>query len=233
MLSNWRNPPRPVEKSSEQGSRITGDTGKSVDGERDSAGSVVARKRSNVRGAKRPAGCNGSNKTGGKGEMTKAPISLRDLRRNLYVKAKAEPRLAHLETEPAAPSPYPLRRAGRRTCRRRLLWVAASPRSSCPSAFSAASFVAGSPMNSSSSSSRTSYSSISATPAASFKRPYQNCPRGEVSRRSMRRGRGSHDKVLSFFRTNAQIGSKPGSMSTLLCYHQLTDALAESRTLRE
>jgi hypothetical protein len=31
-----------------------GNTGKSVDGERDSAGSVVARKRSNVRGAKRP-----------------------------------------------------------------------------------------------------------------------------------------------------------------------------------
>jgi hypothetical protein len=54
MLSNWRSPPRPVEKLAEQGSRITGDTGKSVDGERDSAGSVVARKRSNVRGAKRP-----------------------------------------------------------------------------------------------------------------------------------------------------------------------------------
>src|SRR5450631_2510593 len=43
MLSNWRNPPRPVEKSAEQGSRITGDTGKSADGERDSAGSVVAK----------------------------------------------------------------------------------------------------------------------------------------------------------------------------------------------
>src|SRR5271168_2996147 len=38
-----------------------------------------------------PAVCNGSNKTGGKGEMTKAPISLQDLRRSLYVKAKAEP----------------------------------------------------------------------------------------------------------------------------------------------
>ena len=36
------------------GSRITGDTGKSVEGERDSAGSVVARNRSNVRGAKGP-----------------------------------------------------------------------------------------------------------------------------------------------------------------------------------
>jgi len=44
----------PVEKSAEQGNRITGNTGKSVDGERDSAGSVVARKRSKVRGAKRP-----------------------------------------------------------------------------------------------------------------------------------------------------------------------------------
>src|SRR5208337_1199684 len=38
-----------------------------------------------------PAVCNGSNKTGGKGEMIKAPISLQDLRRSLYVKAKAEP----------------------------------------------------------------------------------------------------------------------------------------------
>src|SRR5215467_13455136 len=34
---------------------------------------------------------NGSNKTEGKGEMRKAPISLQDLRRSLYVKAKAEP----------------------------------------------------------------------------------------------------------------------------------------------
>jgi RNA-directed DNA polymerase len=38
-----------------------------------------------------PAVCNGSNKKGGKGEMIKAPISLQDLRRSLYVKAKAEP----------------------------------------------------------------------------------------------------------------------------------------------
>ena len=38
-----------------------------------------------------PAVCSDSNKTGGKGEMTKAPISLQDLRRSLYVKAKAEP----------------------------------------------------------------------------------------------------------------------------------------------
>ena|SRR5579863_10414600 len=38
-----------------------------------------------------PAVCSGSDKTGGKGEMTTAPISLRDLRRSLHVKAKAEP----------------------------------------------------------------------------------------------------------------------------------------------
>jgi len=38
-----------------------------------------------------PAVCNDSNKKGVKGEMTKAPICLQDLRRSLYVKAKAEP----------------------------------------------------------------------------------------------------------------------------------------------
>src|SRR5947209_868095 len=38
-----------------------------------------------------PAVCNGFNDKGGKGEMTKTPISLQDLRRSLYVKAKAEP----------------------------------------------------------------------------------------------------------------------------------------------
>src|SRR5215469_13121033 len=38
-----------------------------------------------------PAVCSGSNKKGGKGEMTKALICLQDLRRSLYVKAKAEP----------------------------------------------------------------------------------------------------------------------------------------------
>jgi RNA-directed DNA polymerase len=49
------------------------------------------RKRGNTRGAKEPCCLDDSNKTGGKGEMTKAPISLQDLRRSLYVKAKAEP----------------------------------------------------------------------------------------------------------------------------------------------
>ena len=38
-----------------------------------------------------PAVCNDSNKKEGKGEMTKAPICLQDLRGSLYVKAKAEP----------------------------------------------------------------------------------------------------------------------------------------------
>src|SRR6266852_676536 len=38
-----------------------------------------------------PAVCTGSNNTGGKGGMTKTPSSLQDLRRSLYVKAKAEP----------------------------------------------------------------------------------------------------------------------------------------------
>src|ERR1017187_4247388 len=38
-----------------------------------------------------PAVCSCSNNKGGKGEMTKAPVSLQDLRRKLYVKAKAEP----------------------------------------------------------------------------------------------------------------------------------------------
>src|ERR1700723_2450103 len=38
-----------------------------------------------------PAVGSDSNNKEGKGEMTKTPISLQDLRRSLYVKAKAEP----------------------------------------------------------------------------------------------------------------------------------------------
>src|SRR5271167_3504371 len=38
-----------------------------------------------------PAVCNDSNEKEGKGEMIKTPINLQDLRRSLYVKAKAEP----------------------------------------------------------------------------------------------------------------------------------------------
>jgi hypothetical protein len=58
----------PFQKWAEQGSRITGDTGKAVEDERESEGSTVAKKRSNFRGAKRPCWSQGSNKTGGKGE---------------------------------------------------------------------------------------------------------------------------------------------------------------------
>jgi RNA-directed DNA polymerase len=38
-----------------------------------------------------PAVSNDSNKKGGTGDMTKTPISVQDLRRSLYIKAKAEP----------------------------------------------------------------------------------------------------------------------------------------------
>ena len=38
-----------------------------------------------------PAICNASNQGEGKDEMTKASIDLQDLRRRIYVKAKAEP----------------------------------------------------------------------------------------------------------------------------------------------
>src|SRR6516165_457045 len=38
-----------------------------------------------------PAVCNDSNKKEGRGDMTKTPVSLQDLRRSLYIKAKAEP----------------------------------------------------------------------------------------------------------------------------------------------
>ena len=37
-----------------------------------------------------PAVCNDFDNTGGRGEMRKAPIKLRDLRRRIYMKAKAE-----------------------------------------------------------------------------------------------------------------------------------------------
>ena len=55
------------------------------------AGSVVARKRSNVCGAKGPCHLQRLRRKEGKDEMTKTSIDLQDLRRRLYVKAKAEP----------------------------------------------------------------------------------------------------------------------------------------------
>jgi hypothetical protein len=48
-------------------------------------------KRSNVRGARDPADGSGSDNRGGKGGMTTTPGSLQDLRKSLYIKAKAEP----------------------------------------------------------------------------------------------------------------------------------------------
>lgn len=38
-----------------------------------------------------PAVCNSSGNMGGKGGMTTTPVSLQDLRRKVYAKAKAEP----------------------------------------------------------------------------------------------------------------------------------------------
>src|SRR5229473_5045407 len=71
--------------------RITGETGKSAEDERVAAGSVVATKRSNARGAKGPCHLQSLQHREGKDEMTKASIDLQDLRRRIYVKAKAEP----------------------------------------------------------------------------------------------------------------------------------------------
>src|SRR5262249_61477317 len=54
IRSNWRDPPRPDAKAAEQGSHITGDTGKVVEDEREWEGSIGAGGRGNLRGAKRP-----------------------------------------------------------------------------------------------------------------------------------------------------------------------------------
>ena len=70
--------------------RITGETGKSAEGERVAAGSAVAMKRSNVRGAKGPCHLQRLRRKEGKDEMIKASIDLQDLRRRIYVKVKAE-----------------------------------------------------------------------------------------------------------------------------------------------
>ena len=91
MPSNWRSPPRPEEKSSEQG-RSYNRLNREIDRRREGAGWVrVASKRGNARGAKEPCFvCNVSDHKEGKDEMTKASIDLQDLRRRIYVKAKAE-----------------------------------------------------------------------------------------------------------------------------------------------
>jgi RNA-directed DNA polymerase len=48
-------------------------------------------KRSNVRGAKGPCHLQGLHRKEGRDEMIKASIDLQDLKRRIYVKAKAEP----------------------------------------------------------------------------------------------------------------------------------------------
>src|SRR4030095_9523777 len=58
MSSNWRNRPRPTEKSVEQVVRITGYPGKSTEDETAAAKLIVATKRGNARGAKGLAASN-------------------------------------------------------------------------------------------------------------------------------------------------------------------------------
>src|SRR5918997_3499638 len=82
--------PRPRKRRSKPG-RITGQPGKSAGGERVADGPAVASRWGNARGAKGPCCSYSSNATGGRGEMIKPPIDLQDLRRRIYVKAKAEP----------------------------------------------------------------------------------------------------------------------------------------------
>src|SRR5271166_6520268 len=70
--------------------RITGSTGKSIEGERVTDGFAVALKRVTPAERRSPAVCKVSGHKEGKDEMTKASIDLQDLRRRIYVKAKAE-----------------------------------------------------------------------------------------------------------------------------------------------
>src|SRR5271166_1423388 len=70
--------------------RITGSTGKSIEGERVTDGFAVASKRVTPVERRSPAVCKVSDHKEGKDEMTKASIDLQDLRRRIYVKAKAE-----------------------------------------------------------------------------------------------------------------------------------------------
>ena len=70
--------------------RITGEPRKSVEGERVTEGPAVATKRSNAVERRGPAEVQFSETQGGKGELTKAPVNLQDLRRRIYVKAKAD-----------------------------------------------------------------------------------------------------------------------------------------------
>src|SRR6266850_7537217 len=100
MLSNWRSPPRPGAKSSEQG-RPYNRRNREVGRRREGGGwPVVAMKRSNVCGAKGPpAICNVSNIGEGKDEMKsgpdKAPAEqvLKDIRRQTRRQYSAEEKI--------------------------------------------------------------------------------------------------------------------------------------------
>ena len=70
--------------------RITGDPGKPAEDEREADRSVVARRRVKPEERRDLTVYENSDNTGGKGEMIKAPDSLQDLRRRIYIKAKAE-----------------------------------------------------------------------------------------------------------------------------------------------
>jgi hypothetical protein len=70
--------------------RITGDPGKSIEDETVAAGSVVAVKRSNFRGAKGPYCTSCFRQHERQGCNDKGAHYLQDLRRRLYVKRKAE-----------------------------------------------------------------------------------------------------------------------------------------------
>src|SRR6476620_6568785 len=68
--------------------RITGSTGKSIEGER--VGPYERRSGAMSVEQRGPAVCSLSGRQEGKDEMTKASVNLQDLRRRIYVKAKAD-----------------------------------------------------------------------------------------------------------------------------------------------
>ena len=91
MLSNWRNPPRPSEKSLEQGrpyNRRNREVGRRREGGGWARSSDEAEQCLRAKG---PCHLRCLQHREGKDEMTKASIDLQDLRRRIYVKAKAEP----------------------------------------------------------------------------------------------------------------------------------------------
>src|ERR1700736_5220827 len=90
MPSNWRSPPRPGEKSLEQG-RSYNRLNREIDRRREGGGWVlVARKGRSAHGAAGPAVCKVLFNREGRDEMIKASNDLQDLRRLLYVKANSE-----------------------------------------------------------------------------------------------------------------------------------------------